>query len=209
MVKRLSLVLCVGCVVLSEPGAVSAQESEDSKELGDLRFRLVIAGHFGLGGNLKLKLDDPFGGGQTTLEGKPDTTLGVDIRAEKPVLKHLTVGGIASNFWFGAADGREPGLDIAVLIKPRVPLRAGGKEAEFYVQFQVGPSFFFLRGDQVLDTFVGFNIGFAPGFQIFVAPKLGVLFEVGYMYDWGKYRDGDIILSLSQAVIRFGFTVPF
>ncbi len=53
------------------------------------------------------------------------------------------------------------------------------------------------------------NWGMAPGFQIFLAERFGLVFEVGYARSW--FKIGSSVLKnikVGQATLRFGFTVP-
>jgi hypothetical protein len=56
----------------------------------------------------------------------------------------------------------------------------------------------------------GFNFGVGPGFQVFVARSVALVFEVGYSYSWFKLSDDFVKSSrVGQATPRFGFAFAF
>jgi len=194
------------------PGGASA-DSTPTQAVGDLRFRLVLLGRFGLGGTLRNKFEDPFvGGGQMTADFEPEATLGFDLRFEKPVAKYVTAGALLSNYWWSIKDvedfGRQYALDIAPFVKPRYVFMAGSKEAELYVLVSFGGSLTRLDFDE--EVYGGFNFGLSPGFQVFVAPDFALVFEVGYALSWFKVGGlADEKFTLGQAAIRVGFAAAF
>ena len=95
----------------------------------------MLLGRFGLGGTLKNKFEDSFGGGgQMTADFEPEATLGFELRLEKPLAKYVTAGALLSNYWYDikGIEGfdRQYALDIAPFVKPRYPFLAGSKEEE-------------------------------------------------------------------------------
>jgi hypothetical protein len=48
----------------------------------------------------------------------------------------------------------------------------------------------------------GFNFGVGPGFQVFVARSVALVFEVGYAYSWFKSSDDLVESGASHASIR-------
>jgi len=203
------------CVATGPP--MTLADSPSAAEAGDLRFRLVLLGRFGLGGKLKNKFDDQFAGGRTTAEFGPEATLGFDLRFEKPAGKHVTAGALLSNYWWRLEGiDRQYALDISPFVKPRYPFRAGSKEAEVYLLLSFGGSLTVVEFvdpsgfESTKEVYGGFNTGFAPGFQIFVSSSLALIFEVGYAFSWFKIGgSGNEILTLGQATIRLGFAVAF
>jgi hypothetical protein len=203
--------------------------AEPGSENGDRRFRFVVLGRFGFGGTSRVNLTEPLDFTDvTTIEGKPGATLGFDLRFEKPVSKYVTVGGLISNYWLRpqrssnsfvdlrAIDPNEYALDISPFVKPRYPFRAGSREAEFYLFVYVGGSL--LMHDYFTDLSLnpittargGFNFGVGPGFQVFVARSVALVFEVGYAYSWFKLSDDFVKSSrVGQATPRFGFAFAF
>lgn len=111
---------------------------------------------------------------------------------------------------------RNYALDISPSVKPRYPFKAGSKEAEAYIVIHVGGSLRVLEifdgvfADPKTGVFGGFNWGVAPGFQIFVTRRMGLVFEVGYAKTWIKV--GTSVLentTVGQATVRFGFVLAF
>lgn len=194
----------------------------------DRRFRIALLGRFGLGGKSVLKIDSPFASVPDEFKTTPGATLGFDLRFEKPVATYVTVGGLVSNHWFrsqrdaidtSAAQNlnrTDYALDVAPFVKPRYPFKAGKHEAEAYVIINIGGS---LRLMEIFDgvlanpktgVFGGFNWGVAPGFQIFLAEHMGLIFEVGYTRSWFKIGSSFLKnIKVGQATLRFGFTIPF
>mgnify|MGYP001818641816 CR=1 FL=1 len=195
---------------------------------GDRRLRLLLLGRFGLGPKVKLKYTDPFSSSDGVIEETPRATLGFDLRVEKPVAKYVTVGGLVSNYWVRpertSRDGSTPSflkpsnyaLDISPFVKPRYPFKLGNKEAEAYVVIHVGGS---LRVLELFDgvflgsktgVFGGFNWGVAPGFQVFVTRRIGLVVEVGYAKTWTKIGTSALeSTTVGQATVRFGFAFAF
>jgi hypothetical protein len=216
---------CSKEAVCIKPGLVRRRERPRG---GDRRLRLLLLGRFGLGPKLELAYTDPFSSSDGVVEETPRATLGFDLRVEKPVAKHLTVGGLVSNYWVRpertSSGGSTPGflkpndyaLDISPFVKPRYPFKIGSKEAEAYIVIHVGGS---LRVLSVSDgvflgsktgVFGGFNWGVAPGIQIFITRHVGLVVEVGYAKTWIKI--GTSILentTVGQATVRFGLAFAF
>lgn len=195
------------------PAPSASADSKPTQAVGDLRFRLVLLGRFGLGGTLRNKLEDPFGSGlQVSVDFEPEATLGFDLRFEKPVAKYVTAGALLSNYWYSIKDiedfGRQYALDIAPFVKPRYVFMAGSKEAELYVLLSFGGSLTKLDFDD--EVYGGFNFGLSPGFQVFVASGFALVFEVGYAFSWFKVGGlADERFTLGQAAIRVGFAAAF
>ncbi|MBT8453583.1 MAG: hypothetical protein KJO40_16585 [Deltaproteobacteria bacterium] len=189
----------------------------------------MLLGRFGLGGKARSKLGDGLEFFVISeLEGTPGVTLGFDLRFEKPVAKYVSVGGLFSSYWLrpkrstnlpeAVRDLRsnDYAMDFAPFVKPRYPFRAGSKEAEAYVVVNFGGSLVVV---DLLDEFNfnsasvvrgGFNVGVAPGFQIFVARHAALVFEAGYMFSWFKIDNALVkITSIGQATLRFGFSFAF
>lgn len=105
---------------------------------------------------------------------------------------------------------------MAAFVKPRVPFRAGKREAEAYLLVNLGGSFTLIQYFDDASSVpndglgLGFNVGVTPGFQVFVAQHIGLVFEFGYAYTWfnigGSYLQKT---SIGQATLRFGFTFAF
>ena len=206
----------------------SSASTRRQRDSGDRRFRIALLGRFGLGGKSVLKIDDSIISGSGEFSATPGATLGFDLRFEKPVARYVTVGGLVSNHWFRGRrdqDGtsgirdlnrNDYALDIAPFVKPRYPFKAGKNEAEAYVIINIGGS---LRLMEISDgtflmlktgVFGGFNWGVAPGFQIFLAEHVGLVFEVGYARSWFKIGSSILkSLKVGQATLRFGVTIPF
>lgn len=216
------------CTAEAECAPNSAAPARVRRESGDRRFRIALLGRFGLGGKSVVKIDGSVFSGSDEFETKPGATLGFDVRFEKPVARFVTVGGLVSNYWFRSErdpnatsrirnlNQKDYALDVAPFVKPRYPFKAGKNEAEAYVIINIGGS---LRVLEISDgtflmpksgVFGGFNWGVAPGFQIFLAEHIGLVFEVGYARSW--FKIGSSLLKnikVGQATLRFGFTVPF
>lgn len=203
--------------------------AEQSAEIDDRRFRLVLLGRFGLGGKARSKLNDGLEFFVISeVEVTPGATLGFDLRFEKPVAKYVSVGGLLSSYWlrskrsanfpeaFRELGSNDYAMDFAPFVKPRYPFRAGSKEAEVYVLVNFGGSLIVV---DLLDEFNfnsasvvrgGFNVGVAPGFQVFVARHAALVFEVGYAYSWFKIDNALVkTTSIGQATLRFGFSFAF
>jgi len=216
------------CTEEAECAPNSAANARVRRESGDRRFRIALLGRFGLGGKSVVKIDGSIFSGPDELETTPGATLGFDLRFEKPVARFVTVGGLVSNHWFRARRDRNEtsrirnlnqkdyALDVAPFVKPRYPFKAGKNEAEAYIIINIGGSLLVMEisdGTFLMPksgVFGGFNWGVAPGFQIFLAEHIGLVFEVGYARSW--FKIGSSILKnikVGQATLRFGFTVPF
>ena len=197
--------LDVGAQAVEEGVAV---DSASSPAVGDLRFRLVVLGRFGLGGTLWRRFDDVFAeGARTTEEFDLKTTFGFDLRFEKPPAKYVTTGALLSNYWYDVEGfGRQYALDIAPFVKPRYPFLAGSKEAEVYFLVSIGGSLTHFDDE----VYGGFNVALSPGFQIFVASNLALVFEVGYGFGFFQVGGaGNERLLLGQTTIRAGFAAAF
>ncbi len=188
----------------------------------------MLLGRFGLGPKVKLKYSDQGSYSDSVIEETPRATLGFDLRFEKPVAQYVTVGGLVSNYWVRpqrtSGGGSMPSflkphnyaLDISPFVKPRYPFKVRNKEAEAYIVVHVGGS---LRVLSISDgvfvesktgVFGGFSWGVAPGFQIFVTRRMGLVLEVGYAKTWIKI--GTVVLentTVGQATVRFGFAFAF
>ncbi len=185
---------CADWEVCSEEGECVQRrgaEAQPSGEVGDRRFRIVLLGRFGLVGDSRTTVEFPLvNAEELQIKYKPGATLGFDLRFEKPVAKHLSVGGLISNYWLrapskggGAAtrslNPNDYAFDIAPFVKPRYPFRIGKKEAEAYLVVHFGGSLrqavrsveFVVSGGAIetisADSGIvgGFNWGVSPGFR--------------------------------------------
>ena len=223
---------CAASEVCSEEAECVPRDeapAEPSAEIDDRRFRLVLLGRFGLGGKARSKLNDGLEFfAISEIEGTPGATLGFDLRFEKPVAKYVSVGGLIGSYWlrskrstnfpeaFGELRSNDYAMDFAPFFKPRYPFRAGSKAAEAYVVVNFGGSLIVV---DLLDEFNfnsasvvrgGFNVGIAPGLQVFVARHAAIVFEVGYAYSWFKIENALVkTTSVGQATLRFGFSFAF
>lgn len=188
--------LVVVAVGVSSPSITSAAEA-NMKPRFDLLFRL------GFAGTLSVDLG-VFGTPSTSA----DTSPGVDLRADIPIARYVTLGPQLSIYAvrpdFPGLD-RNPIVDISPFLKGRYPFRAGKKKAEVYGLFQVGFSMAFLREDTgASDRFgPGWNIGLAPGFQILLGRRFGLVIELGWLRSQGNFSGGNLIIN--QGVWRIGF----
>jgi len=199
----------------------SEASTQSVREVGDRRLRFVMLSRFGLGGTAKSTWAPGPSPRSETVEFKPSATFGFDLRVEKPLHRYFSIGGLLSNYWVGGMN--DYALYVSVLAKPRYTFRLGKREGEAYVAVQFGGSLLvnkvvFLSGSvsgdletrsEIRDPSGGFNVGVAPGFQVFVAEHVAWVFEVGYAYSWFRT---DVIVSrftLGQATIRTGLAFAF
>ncbi|MGB5809840.1 MAG: hypothetical protein WBG86_04870 [Polyangiales bacterium] len=206
----------------TEPRGYGQTAETPSAELGDRRFRLVVLGRFGVGGKVKVATVDLLMIEGSTIEAKANTTFGLDLRFEKPIHRNVTIGGVLGSYWIGSNDP-DYALDVSALVKQRYVFRAGRKEAEVYLAVQFGGSllvnrvYTFSQGGGMESSATlrnpsgGFNVGIAPGFQVFVTHHVAVVLEVGYGYSWFRIKGGPLLdkLTLGQATIRTGFSLAF
>ena len=190
--RTLAVALWVGVLIAAaSPSRASANPNMRSRF--DMLFRIGFAGELDI---------DP------GPDFDADSSPGFDLRGDFPVARHVTLGPQFS-FYAARPDNpnldRNPIIDISPFIKGRYPFKAGKKKAEVYGIFQVGLSMVFLR-DNLLgsDEFgPGWNIGLAPGIQILLARRFGLITEIGWLRTQGNFDNANLILN--QGVWRFGF----
>ena len=197
LIRTLLLALVIPVVAAASLPSSASASGANMKPRFDLLFRLGFAG--------KLKADAGVFG---VFKAPADTSPGVDLRGDIPVHRNVTLGPQLSIYAvrqdFPGLD-RNPVIDLSPFVKGRYPFRAKRKKAEVYGLFQVGFSMVFLRESTgAPDRFgPGWNIGLAPGFQILLARRFGLMTELGWLRTQGNFEGANLILN--QGVWRIGF----
>lgn len=99
---------------------------------------------------------------------------------------------------------RNPFVDISGFLKPRYPF-GRKKKLEVYGLLQAGFTMGFLRkSTNAPDRFdPAWNLGIAPGFQMLIVRRFGLITELGWMRTQANFDGGKVIVN--QGVWRVGF----
>lgn len=161
----------------------------------DLLFRLGFKG--------KISADY----GSVTGSVPADTSFGGDFRYDIPIARYVTLGPVISVYAVrpeSSGIDRNPIVDIDPFVKVRYV--AGRKnKIELYALFQGGFSMAFLRKSTgATDRFgPGWNIGIAPGLQLLLGRRFGLITEIGWMRTQGNFDAANLIVN--QGIWRVGF----
>ena len=171
------------------------------------RAHTLLAFHMGLGG--VVEIDDD--------EGDLNTTYGVNLRADIPVVQYLVLGPLIQ---FGtwqqdsAVDlTRDYYFDLDLYLSLRVPVELEKTALQFWGGVPVGLTLNFLGEDRTAAGLAGFaagwNIGALFGGAVHFTRQFGLFGEIGWLQHKmsHNYRNvrADVDFRLSQLIINLGF----
>lgn len=194
----------------AEPEAEKTLDPEGNRHVPatSLRFRdrRHILFRVGFGGVYEdAFLDNP----------KAQASYGVTLRWERPVHEYVTTG--LSFSAYGSKPefiSRQPSFEASFFLKGRYPFQMGKKErkfeAEAYILAEGG--FLVWIDTGALDFNIigpGFAVGAVGGYMFFINDRVGLIAELGWMYNEAIYsrRRGTVLLH--QGLARTGVVFPF
>ncbi len=191
-----ALVLQAALAAASPSPALAVEPSMQNRF--DLLFRL------GFGGSIVSNL-----GGVGRVRLAAAATPGGELRGDIPLTKHITMGPLVAVYAArpnAVGFDRSPVVDLAPFVKGRYTFRAGRKKAEIYGLFHAGFSMAFIRRSirETSRVGAGWNIGLAPGFQVMIKKRFGIITELG----WSRaqaFFSNEPNLVLNQGIWRLGF----
>jgi hypothetical protein len=170
----------------------------------------------GFGGKLEAESD------LGKLSPELDTSYGVNVRSDLPVLRYLVLGPL---FQVGAYRlDREPKpnrdyyADVDLFVRGRLPIEFDRLALQLWAGVPIGLTLSFLgstsagaagTSNELSGFGVGWNFGILAGGAVHFSKVFGMFVEMGWQshrmsHDFAN-RSGDVSLKVSQTIINLGF----
>ena len=190
-----------GSPAVAEPPPPIGPRSFADRDYSGLAF------HMGFGGSVE----------RNGVTHDLDTTLGVNIRGDIPIVRYLLIGPLV-NFgsWRPDISGSSHGyyLDVDFYLRGRIPIDLDKLGLSFWAGIPIGLTLDFLGGNlgSGLDGFgIGWNVGVLVGAAVHFTPRFGMFTEMGWLqhkmsHDAGSGANtGSADFTLSQGIFNIGF----
>jgi hypothetical protein len=191
-------------------GVASSAAAQEQADMNATRFGF----HFGLGVGGEAHTSYP--GVADPAGSDLDPSIALGLRLDAPKWKYLALGSLVQiDFPKGDDVGdRAARFDFDLLVRPRVVLHTSAGPLELYGLVPIGFTVALPRDAiPLFDTGFGWNLGVLAGAQFFFHPRVGILFELGWMRHDSRHDndvpfvDGKAQIVTNQAIMNFGVSV--